>query len=133
MSKKVLIPAKVKGLQYAGQAIEFPVIGKASFTADGTLEVDEDKVEDFIAATLSSFGFYEKGESAPLVAEEEEEDEIMKMLKDLSTKELINLARESDLSAQQIAKMSEQELRDELFEKMKSQEEEEVIEEEEKE
>lgn len=42
---------------YAGQTVNFPVIGNATFEKDGTLEVEDDKVEEFVELTYPSFAF----------------------------------------------------------------------------
>ena len=116
-----LTPAKVKGLAYAGQTVQFPVIGEVTFSQDGTVDVDEDKVEAFVAKTFDSFGFYEKGASKPDALKQNQNEqyaELKEQLDALETEDLLLLAKESGLPPDNIAQMTDGRIRKVLLEKM---------------
>ena len=114
-----LTPSKVKPAAYVGQTIIFPVIGEATFTEAGTLQVDEGKLDSFLLATQDSFGFYEKVDSdsnkkSKIQEMSEEEEKIVAELNLLDSKALIELAKESGMKPEDLVKMTNGKIKKEL-------------------
>lgn len=136
-----LSSVKFSRKEYAGQTLNFPLIGSATFDKDGILEVADDKVDEFIELTLTSFAF----ENLDAVEEETEEEfdesketdkslasekpkkvvsktaqkkKELKMqahLDSLNFKELIELAKETDIPPESLAAMTDKKLKKELL------------------
>lgn len=121
--------SKKHPIAYAGQTIHFPVIGNATFNEDGSLDVDDGKVDDFIDLTKPSFDFQpkvgsgrKKKELTPeeLAAEiiEKENEGIRETLDASSFEQLIELAKESKIPKESLASMTDKKLRKLLFKEL---------------
>jgi hypothetical protein len=89
------------------------------------LDVNEEVVSDLIAATFDSFGFYQKGKEVPgskAEAKNAEYQELSQQLELLDTKDLLEFARETNLtdkySAAAIASMTDGKLRQVLLDRL---------------
>ncbi len=129
---------------YAGQTLNFPLIGSATFEKDGSLEVADDKVDEFIELTFDSFTFEnldtkeeeeeneeEEGTSEGVpeqkvkvtkatgnkgkAAKEKEKKKMQEHLDSLNFKQLIELAKETDIPQESLAAMTDKKLRKELL------------------
>lgn len=91
---------------YANQVLTMPVVGKVKFNHDGTLDVEDDKYESLVKATVDSFDFIVMdmiGESPATVTisgnsqllQDDHQiriEEIEQELKQLKFKDLVELA-----------------------------------------
>lgn len=110
-------------LEYAGQTVGFPVIGKATFNADGSLDVADEKVKEFIEATEPSFDFKLKTAKKDKKDKEvEKKNETEEMLKGLKFEELVTLAKEAKIDAAKMIGWSDSKLRKELLKVLTAQE-----------
>lgn len=117
-----LTPSKVKPLAYASQSIIFPIVGEATFSERGTLEVPEDQSQALIDATVDSFGFYElvadgdttKSKSKTQVISEEE-GKIRAELDKLDSASLIQLAKDSGIEQGKLLTMTDGKIKKELI------------------
>lgn len=122
--KTILTPSKVKPLEYAGQTIILPVVGEVTFTDTGNLEVDEEVVESLVAATETSFGFFEEvpeGSKKPkgkVQVANEEYEKTKAELDTLSSEDLINLAKESGIAPAALMGMTDGKIKKELLKKL---------------
>lgn len=105
-------------LQYAGRKLNFPVIGDATFNEDGSLEVADEKVKEFIAATEPSFDFKVKGKVTKKDKEDEKVEETRKMLATLELPQLVELAKESGIVPAKMQNWSDDKIRKEILKKM---------------
>ena len=112
---------------YAKQSVIMPVIGEVQFNEDGSLDVADEKVEDFIAATKESFDFQPEGKSKKKGGkkdgeDDEETDEVKEwraQLAKATTKDLLAMAKEADLGTpEKVAAMTDEKLREELLKKL---------------
>lgn len=96
--------------EYAGNTVNFPFIGVATFDADGNLEVEEVHLESFLEATKDSFNFkvvgVETAKSGSQDAVDAELEEFKAQLDLLSETDLLTLVKESeDIALKQRATM----------------------------
>lgn len=115
--------SKKYGQAYATQTVHFPLIGNATFDKNGLLEVDDEQAVKFIQLTEPSFDFKEyvrKGETGKIkktkeeLAEEKRNEELEKTLKDLEIltfEQLVELAKESEISLESLKGATDTKLR----------------------
>lgn len=120
-----LTPSKVKPLDYANQTIIFPIIGEATLSDKGTLDVASDQAEAFIESTKDSFGFYEHVEGNKSDKQksniQQYNEEYAKTKADLESLELVDLvalAKDSGLEAAELMNMTDGKIRAELLKKL---------------
>lgn len=126
-----LISQKYKPEIYAGQSLIFPIIGKATFSKEGILEVPDTQVASLIEATKTSFDFIEKDTEKATVKsskkgskkqKEEEvdttESELREQLATLGTKDLLEMAKEALSDPSTAAGMTDAKLRDVLLKEL---------------
>lgn len=97
-----LISAKYRRGEYAGQTIHLPVVGNVVFNKDGSVDVEEDKVDAVIEHTRESLMLRRKdpkkgSENDPIVKKQIKEDQIREQLASLSFVQLVDLAKEAGL------------------------------------
>ncbi len=107
--------AKLKSLKYikgqfAGQTLNFPLVGDVTFAKDGSVEIDDDKVEDFQKITKDSFEF-------GLV--QEEDRELKALLDEANAVQLLTMAGELNMDAS-VAALSDDMLRKTIYKTMKA-------------
>jgi hypothetical protein len=121
-----LTPSKVKPLDYANQTIIFPVIGEATLSNKGTLDVAVEQVELLIEATRDAFGFYEhvegKKESGKAKSNTQQyNEEYAKTKAELDSLELVDLvalAKDSGFDAAALMNMTDGKIKSELLKKL---------------
>ncbi len=108
--------------EYKDQTVNMPVVGTVKFNKDGTLDVEDELVDEFIRLTEESFDF-----ATPEVKEEEDE---AKKLKEAEKKELAENLEKMDIVAlsellddagikrEDAAKWTDKKLRKELLKKL---------------
>lgn len=128
--------AKLKSLKYAkgqfvGQTLNFPLAGDVTFAIDGSIEVDDSKVEEFQKITKDSFEFCLVGEDGQLIKkkpetpeeiEEEEDRELLDLLEQANSKQLLTMAGELKMDPS-VASLSDALLRKSIYKAMKAQKE----------
>lgn len=130
-----LVSRKYNKGQYNGQTLNFPVIGQATFSDKGVLEVEDDKVEALILLTETSFDFIAEGseevkpkkdtvrknkKGEEVVVETAEDKELKELLAQADTKTLLEMAGEAQLDPASAASMTDARLRQELFKVLKT-------------
>lgn len=111
--------------EYANQTVMFPIIGTVRFDNEGNLDVDDDKVDQFITATNDPFAFapLDKKDNKKITAElalvEPEDMELRTLLDASGIKELAEMAMEVKINLQDIANMTDAKLRIVLYNKIK--------------
>lgn len=106
-------------LEYADQTLMFPLIGKATFNADGSLDVPDDKVKEFIALMEPSFDFKLKAAKPDKKDKESAKvKEAKDMLAQLDFKALVDLAKESKIDPGAMQGWSDDKFRKELLKKL---------------
>lgn len=126
--------AKLKSLKYtkgqfAGQTLNFPLVGDVAFAQDGSIEVDGDKLEEFLKITKDSFEFglvdeegqvIKKTPETPEEQEEEEDREILALLEQANSIQLLTMAGELSMDPS-VAALSDAMLRRSIYKVMVSQ------------
>jgi hypothetical protein len=112
--------SKKHPIAYANQTLTFPIIGEGTFNEDGSLDVDDEKLEEFLHATEPSFDFKVKGapkKEADVVDEETQETiDAINATTDLN--ELIELAKEAELPADKLMEWTDKRIKKELIKKL---------------
>jgi len=132
MSKTVTVlhSGKFTKGEYAGRKVIMPLIGTVQFNDDGTLDVEDSLVDEFISATKDSFDFSDgiKAEPKKKKKDEPEEDddeddsgleELKQQLADATTQELLELVKETDIKPEKAASWTDARLRKELLKVLK--------------
>lgn len=106
---------------YAQQRVIMPVIGEVEFNEDGSLDVEDDKVEALVESTKESFDFQIEGDKSKKDKKEDtaEVAEWREHLAKATSEELLAMAKEADLGKpEKVAAMTDEKLRAELLKKI---------------
>lgn len=95
MSNKTVLVSK-DGVKMAGASVILPVVGKVVFDDNGQITVDSDKADSVIEATKGSIDLTAVGSSQDTRNQAMSELELA--LKDADIKDLLELAKEANLS-----------------------------------
>ncbi len=135
----IVLESKIyKKAEYAGQTVTMAVLGAVTFNDKGQLIVEnDDRLDAFLLATQPSFDFVvldasgkpvkktkknaTKEEKEQEEAQEEKEKEIAEItakLEAMSSKQLLELTRDTDISPGAAAAWSDKRLRKELLERL---------------
>lgn len=143
MSKTTLVSRRYKKGEYAGQTVIMPHLGSVTFEDDGSLKLDSDiPIEDFLKDTVESFNFEVKsdkvkkevvskvkGKAKEEEQEEEEKEvdpgkaaqekfELEEKLNEMTSKELLELAKDAKFINVDVAAWSDKKLKKELLKKL---------------
>lgn len=93
----MLLYSNIHKLSYANQSVYMPVLGLVTFGADGSLNVPDEQVDEFILATKDTFDFSKKNEEGKAPREKSRVQELEDELKKLDFKELVQLAQNAEV------------------------------------